>query len=158
MNLDQDAVIACADLVGRAGATEFQIGYLHDDVPADQAGWYAHAQYKGARITAEDHPGPAEAADALACQLLAGARCRCGRLVALSDHGAVAFEGQMADGSTWSVEEARAAGQCRWRRVGPRWEMGCPDGETPAAGRRVRVVGGRRQPRRKARKQRRARR
>ncbi len=45
MNLDQDAVTACADLVGRTGATNFTIGYLHDDVPPDQAAWYAHAQF-----------------------------------------------------------------------------------------------------------------
>ena len=33
MNLDEDAVKACADLVGRTGATEFQIGYLHATCP-----------------------------------------------------------------------------------------------------------------------------
>ena len=45
--IESDAVIACADLVGRTGAKEFQVGYLHDDVPVEQAGWYAHAQYQG---------------------------------------------------------------------------------------------------------------
>jgi len=44
VNLDEDALIAAADLVGRTGATGFEIGYLHDDVPAEKAGWYAHAQ------------------------------------------------------------------------------------------------------------------
>ncbi|HYS41156.1 MAG TPA: hypothetical protein VEO01_36540 [Pseudonocardiaceae bacterium] len=126
MNLDQDAVTACADLVGRTGATNFTIGYLHDDVPPDQAAWYAHAQFRGARITIDDQPGPVEAADALCRRLLDGAKCRCGRLVTLSDSGAVAYDSTMADGSTWTVEQARRAGQCRWRRIGARWEPNCP--------------------------------
>lgn len=130
LDLDPEArnvVVACADLVGRAGARGFQIGYLHDDVPADQAGWYAHAQYRGARITADNHRGPVEAAEALARRLLTGAKCRCGRLVALSRSGAVAFDGTVvADGSRWTVADARSAGQCRWERRGARWEPSCP--------------------------------
>lgn len=122
---DEDAIKACADLVGRTGATGFELGFLHDDVPIDQAGWYAHAQYEGARVTSSDHPGPVEAADALARRLLNGARCRCGRLVALSDLGATAYDAHMADGSFWTTQQAAAAGQCRWRRLGPRWARGC---------------------------------
>jgi hypothetical protein len=102
-HMNDDVVFACADLVGRAGASEFQIGYLHDDVPAEEAGWYAHAQYRGARITAEDHRSPTGAALALAERLLRGATCRCRRPVTLSD-------GQ--DG-------------CRWQLIGKRWEPGC---------------------------------
>src|SRR5258706_845767 len=124
MHLDEDAVLACADLVGRTGATEFQIGYLHDEPPQQ---WYAHAQYRGTRITEENHAGPSEAADALCRRLLTGARCaHCGGLVALSGAGAVAYGNPvMADGSTWSAAEAAAAGQCRWHRMGPKWVMGC---------------------------------
>ena len=127
MNLDEDAVKACADLVGRTGATEFQIGYLHDNVPADQAGWYAYASYKGARITVEDQPGPVEAADALSRRLLAGARCtHCHGLVALSDQGAFAFgKATLVDGSQWDAGQAAATTQCRWRRMGDRWDRGC---------------------------------
>lgn len=125
-SLDQDAVIATADLVGRTGATEFEIGYLHDDVPMEEAGWYATAVFRGAKIIEDDHRGPTEAAEALARRLLSGARCKCGALVALSDHGAVAFDNvAMADGSRWSAEEARMAGQCRWTRMGPRWKRAC---------------------------------
>lgn len=123
--MDDDAIVACADLVGRTGATAFQIGYLHDDVPVEQAGWFAHAQFRGARISVEDHRGPVEAAEALCRRLLTGAKCRCGRLVALSDEGAIAFDGHLADGSRWTTEQAAAAGQCRWRRMGPRWVRGC---------------------------------
>lgn len=126
VNLDEDAVAAAADLVGRTGATGFEIGYLHDDVPVEQAGWYAHAQYRGGRITVQDQPGPTEAAEALARRLLTGAKCRCGRLVSLSDHGAVAYKSTtMADGTKWTAKQAEKAGLCRWTRRGRRWEMGC---------------------------------
>ncbi len=122
----EQRVLAAADLVGRTGATEFQIGYLHDVVPADLAAWYAHAQYRGGRIFEENHPGPAEAAEALAQRLLTGARCSCGKLVALSDDGAFAFrKGVMVDGSEFTVDQARAAGCCRWKREGARWVSGC---------------------------------
>lgn len=122
---DFDAIItAAADLVERSGATDFEIGHLHDDVPVAEAGWYATAVFRGAKIT-EEGGGPTEAAEALAIRLLTGAKCRCGRLVALAPGGAMAFNATMADGTTWTVEEARAAGQCRWRRVGERWQRGC---------------------------------
>lgn len=129
----QEIVFACVDLVGRAGGRQLQIGYLHDDVPVEQAAWFAHVQYNGARIFVENQPGPAEAADALARNLLHGARCRCGRLVALSQDGAIAYrDTAMADGSRWTVNEARTAGQCLWKRTGPRWEPSCPPPADPA--------------------------
>lgn len=124
--LDQDAVLAAADLVDRSGARSFQIGYLHDDVPPEQADWYATATYKGTKITAEHHPGPVEAAEALARRLLSGAKCRCGKLVSLSDDGAVVFpDAKLLDGTTWTAEQVAKAGQCRWTRQGKRWEPGC---------------------------------
>jgi hypothetical protein len=127
VNLDEDAVVAAADLIGRTGARGFEIGYLHDDVPVAEQGWYAHAQFRGTRITVEG-AGPVEAAEGLARRLLTGGRCRCGGLVALSDSGAVAFGGRMADGSDWPLEEAAAAGQCRWTRMGNRWVSACGAG------------------------------
>lgn len=127
---DLDAVKACVDLVGRSGGRGFQIGYLHDDVPAAEAGWWAHAQFQGARISVEKQPGPAAAASALAVEVLTGAKCQCGSLVQLFDGGAT-FRGTrnsaatLADGTTWAAAEAEAAGQCRWVREGPRWVKGC---------------------------------
>lgn len=103
VDLNEDAVLACADLVGRAGASEFKIGYLHDDVPTAEVGWYATAFYRGMRISADDHKSPTLAATALAERLLRGAMCRCRQPVALSDG---------RDG-------------CRWRLVGAKWEPGC---------------------------------
>ena len=101
--VNDDILFACVDLVGRCGAKGFQIGYLHDDVPVEEAGWYAFVQYQGARITVEDQRSPTGAALALAERLLRGAMCRCRRRVTLSDD---------VDG-------------CRWRLVGKRWEPGC---------------------------------
>lgn len=103
VQMNDDMILACADLVGRCGAVSFQIGYLHDDVPLEQAGWYATAFYRGTRLSCDDQPSPTAAAHGLAERLLAGATCRCGQTVTLSDH----HEG------------------CRWRLVGPRWEPGC---------------------------------
>jgi hypothetical protein len=119
-------VVAACDLVARTGAREFQIGYLHDDVPTEEAGWYAHAQYRGTRITAENQRGPAEAAEALAVRLLTGAKCKCGKLVALNSDGARAFRNPvMSDGSAFPIETAQRVGQCRWRREGEHWVSGC---------------------------------
>jgi hypothetical protein len=125
--IDQDALIASVDLVGRTGARDCQIGYIHDNVPAEQAGWYAHAQFTGTRIMVENHPGPLEAVQALALRLLTGAKCHhCGGLIALSDRGAVAYPGAtMADGTLWTEAQIRKAGQCRWTRMGRRWVRGC---------------------------------
>jgi hypothetical protein len=121
--LDEDAVKACAGLVSRTGATAFQIGYLSDDPPH---GWYAYAQYRGARISADDQPGPVEAADALARKLLTGAVCQhCQGLVTLTSAGAVAYPGMMTDGTTRTAAELAAKPQCRWTRMGARWVAGC---------------------------------
>jgi hypothetical protein len=110
--IDEDMVMACAHLVERAGASGFEIGYLHDDVPVEEAGWYAVAFYQGARITADDHKSPALAAYALAVRLLTGAQCRCGKPVSLGDGKG-----------------------CRWKLTGARWEPGCdvPPITVPAA-------------------------
>ena len=130
MSEADDIIVAAVDLVGRAGATGFEVGYLHDDVPVTEAGWYAHAQYRGARIIEENHEGPIEAAEALALRLLTGARCRCGKLVALSPGLAFAYLNArtVVDGSAWTADDAAEAGQCLWQRRGARWEASCPPG------------------------------
>lgn len=101
--VNQDILLACADLVERSGGRQFQLGHLHDDVPVEEAAWYAHVTFKGARVTVDNQRSPTAAALALAERLLHKAMCRCRRPVTLSDD---------ADG-------------CRWRLVGPRWEPGC---------------------------------
>ncbi|MFI2663703.1 hypothetical protein [Micromonospora carbonacea] len=102
--MNDDLLIACADLAGRAGAASFEIGHTgDDDTPVDQVRWYAVATYRDARLIADDHPSPTVAALALAERLLDGARCRCTAMVTLSDDRP----------------------GCRWRLVGARWEPGC---------------------------------
>lgn len=102
-HVNEDILAACAHLADRCGASGFEIGYVHDDVPVEEAGWYAFVTFRGARISADDHRSPTAAALALAERLLTGATCRCRRPVTLSDG---------TDG-------------CRRRLVGAKWEPGC---------------------------------
>lgn len=104
--INEDILIACADLVGRTGATGFNISYTLDDDPPQ---WWAEAMYRGARLTSGLRPTPTSAALGLALRILRGAQCRCGRLVSLSD------------GAT----SAGTIDGCRWRLMGSRWEPGC---------------------------------
>jgi hypothetical protein len=128
--MNDEAMLAAVDLVRRSGARNVDVGYLHEGRPVAEADWYAHAQYRGARITSEHHVGPVEALEGLAERVLTGAKCGgCGGLVALRDDGAYAFDVILADGTSWTTEQAAAAGLCHWRRVGARWRMGCE--ETP---------------------------
>jgi hypothetical protein len=133
ISLDQDAVVAAADLVDRTGARSLEIGWdcphgpdMPDDHNCGRQTWYAKAQYKHAKIAAEHHPGPVEAAEALARRLLTGAKCRCGGLVSLVDEGAFVYPAaRLMDGTRWSKQQLAEAGQCRWTRRGQRWEPGC---------------------------------
>ncbi len=103
--VDEDILVACADLVDRAGGMHFELGHVHDDVPPEEAGWYAHATYQGARIIVDDQRSPAAAALGLAERILTGGQCKCGRI------------------STVTQTDSRT--RCRWQRVGQRWESGC---------------------------------
>ena len=101
--MNEDAVIAYAALVGRAGASGFEIGHVRDDVPVEDAGWYAIAEYRGARFMVDERRSPSEAANALAERILRGATCRCRKVVTLQD----------------------GKPGCRWRLVGKEWQPGC---------------------------------
>lgn len=103
MELNEDIVIACADLVGRAGASDFEVGQLNED--PENPGWWAKASFRGTRIIRDGHPTPEAACLALATRLLSGATCRCLKPVTLDD---------------------RTEG-CRWRLVGQSWEPSCDD-------------------------------
>ena len=126
---DEDELLAAVELVGRCGARNFETGYVHDDVPIADAGWYAHAQFKGVRIIEEDHASPIDAVYALAVRLLAGAMCNhCKGLIALTPDGAFAFEhAHLLDGTPWNVEQVADLPQCHWKRVGQHWVRGCED-------------------------------
>lgn len=102
-DVNEDIVIATVNLVDRCGASGFDLGYLHEDVPVAEAGWWAVAHYQGTRIMVDDHRSPSGAALALAERLLTGAACRCGEYVSLSD----------------------TQRGCRWRLIGQTWTPGC---------------------------------
>lgn len=108
--MNDDIVLACADLVGRAGAAGFELAWTcphgpdaADDHTCPHITWSATAAYQGALVFTDRHPDPTTAALALAHRLLKGAACRCGQPVSLSEHTA----------------------GCRWRLMGARWEPGC---------------------------------
>ncbi|GJF04990.1 hypothetical protein [Pseudonocardia sp. D17] len=132
VDVEDDALFAGLDLIGRTGARQVEIGYLNEGVPVHLADWYCSAHYRGARIIVEHHRGPVEAVEAMVRRLLTGGRCtHCGGLTALSDDGATAYPGaHMADGTTWTLDEITAAGQCRYTRVSRKWVRGC-EGRTP---------------------------
>jgi len=48
--IDEDRLTAAVDAVARTGATQFELGYLEDDVPVEEARWWASARYQGVRI------------------------------------------------------------------------------------------------------------
>lgn len=106
-DLNDDLVVATAELVSRAGARLFELGHTDDDDehddPAEPVTWHASAQYQGARIMTQGHSSPSAACLALSERILGGGICKCGRPVTLSD----------------------SRPGCRWRLVGPHWEPGC---------------------------------
>lgn len=100
------ALVAAVDVIGRSGATGFEIGYLDDQPPHR---WYATAIYKGAKVHGEHPSNPEVAADRLARKLLHGGQCtHCGGKVNVRP-----WEGHWADA------------ECIWRRAGNRWVRGC---------------------------------
>ena len=65
---------------------------------------------------------PPKAVEALARRLLTGAKCSCGKLVALDDAGGIAYQNPfMTGGARLPLEQARACGTLRWRRGRGRW-------------------------------------
>jgi hypothetical protein len=115
--LDEDALLACTDVVGRTGAKSFQIGWLNDPgtpkFKSKGPEWYAYAEYDQEgdvgstqpKILVGGLPGPTEAADGLSRRLLDGGRCtHCNQTITL-----LGTEG------------------CRWTRNGRKWEASCPE-------------------------------
>jgi len=111
-DVDEDGMIAAYDLIRRAGAGSVEVGYLHDDVPVQEADWWANAQFRGVRITVEHRAGPVEAVEALARRLINGATCTyCGHIITIS--------GQPRDGiptSSWLLLDTDE-GSGTWHRT-----------------------------------------
>lgn len=124
---EQAEITALADLAAKTGARDLQIGYVRDDVPCQDAGWFAYTSYQGGRIMIDEQAGPVQAARGLAVRLLSGARCTgCGKLVKPDGVPAVAYiRPVMVDGSDFPHEKAMADGTCRYFRQGPAWLSAC---------------------------------
>lgn len=129
---EAEAVLnAAIDLFVRCGASEFNFGYLHEDVPPEDADWYAYVGFRGSRITVEHERGPVEALDALAARVLDGGMCTtCHRINTTSPDGVVVRDTvNVHDGSKMSQDQAaanvRRNGACHWVRDGERWYSGC---------------------------------
>jgi len=104
-DMDTDAFDAGIELIGRAGAKAFEVGYVHENVPVEDAGWYAMAQWNGVKIMVDKRTGPVEAIEALARKVLNGSVCtHCGQPISLSGD---------------------REGICRWTRRGDSWVRGC---------------------------------
>ena len=103
MQIDQDAVLAAADLIKRSGASDMEVGY-HEDESENQ--WWAVATYRGAKITVDNQPTPDVALEALVKRIFTGGMCNhCKKPVVLDDD----------------------TPGCRWRRMGPKWVRGCEE-------------------------------
>lgn len=129
--MDDDALVASVDLIGRTGARDLEIGHDGDgDEPAvSDVRWHAVCSYSGTKVIEDGHPDPVTAVEALARSLMTGGVCtHCQGLIALSDRGAVIRAGsRLLDGTVMTEERARAMSQCRWTRQGARWARGCED-------------------------------
>jgi hypothetical protein len=137
-DFDQVALQNGVDLVGRCGARMLEFGYLHEDVPVAEAGWWAQARYCGVRVTTEHHVGPVEAVEALAVKLLEGGCCNhCkGRVTLGAGDPPMMQPGHLIDGTRWHAVDQAAAGVCRWtREPSAGWMPSCTEGREAIANR-----------------------
>ena len=113
-DFDSLRLLELVEMVGRMGAQSFTLGYLVDDPPPGAANWYAEAEFRSGTLITDPQLTPADAADALVAMLQRDARCAwCGRPV------------------SWGDRPAQGSGKCWWRRIGGRWERGCPRRDRP---------------------------
>jgi hypothetical protein len=113
---EDDALAAAVDMIGS------------DGVPVADADWYAHAKYRGTRVTVEHKNSPVEAAEALCRLLLDGSRCTwCGGIVMLGPLLWVPDVVTFLDGRTMTKDEIAAAEKCSYRREGRKWVRWCAD-------------------------------
>jgi hypothetical protein len=123
----EDAIAAALDLAKRSGWRSVEIGYKREGTATWRAGWYVTAiMANGHPVHLGDYASPVEAADALAEHILTGAKCRCGKPVAIGDRPArLLLPTTHLDGTTWGPDAVRELGTCRWRREGARWDSTC---------------------------------
>jgi hypothetical protein len=124
--LDTPEILACAELVGRAGGQEFLIGWSREGVPTEEAGWHAQATWGEQTVSTVDSAGPNAAARDLVTQILNGGKCmNCSRVVTLDPRRFLVRDRMLPDGTHWTTDQQRAAGPCLWRRDGVHWVKSC---------------------------------
>lgn len=88
---DTERLIAAVEMIGRTGATGYEVGFDDDTTPTT---WWAQAFYRGARKAVDGHPGPVAATEDLLRRLVSGGQCvHCRRATTL---GATALPGRCA--------------------------------------------------------------
>jgi hypothetical protein len=139
--LDEDRMLAAVEVIGRAGATNFEVGYLDDEVPSEMARWWASAKWRGTKVLVEDETGPDVAAEALAFKVIVPGQCvHCGRTITvrrIDDDGTpliYTISGHpLLDED--AIEETGLDALCVWNRRGRHWLRGCDGGyDRPAGG------------------------
>ncbi len=108
------AMVACIDVVARSGATDVEFGHLEDDVPIEQARWWATATYRGKKLTIDEQRDPIDALMRLAERVCNNGTCTgCQRSVLL-------LTGQPG---LWIASKPR----CLWQLdiTGKQWVRGC---------------------------------
>ena len=107
--IEQKAVLAAADLVGRSGARRFEFGYLNAQGLAferDGPMWWASAIFKGRRLGVEGQPSPGMACTLLVGQIIDGGQCtKCGEVSTVSGDGPCVW--------TFDAETSRWESGCR---------------------------------------------
>lgn len=122
---DEDAVWAIAGLVARTGARELELG-------ADGRYWWASAHFRGARVMVQRKDTAAQAADALARELLDGGTCLgCGKISMIGNEAGYRLATQEL------ADRAQREGLCRWGRIatGRVWVRECGEGAPPDSAR-----------------------
>lgn len=128
---DNEVIAASVNLFTRCGAQEFDYGHMLENVPSEDADWYAYVGFRGSRITVEHQRGPVQALDALAARVLDGGMCTtCTRICTTRPDGVMVRDTvHVHTGAKVSQEEAAANvernGACHWVRDGDHWYSGC---------------------------------
>jgi hypothetical protein len=119
MSAVTNMVVACADVVGRAGGKAFEFGWscphtpdVDDDHNCPDVVWNCHAKWDGTRVM-QTAKTPGAAAFALAEEILTGAMCRCSKPVVLGNSPG-----------------------CKWTLEGARWVPGCNEPSIRIRGKR----------------------
>lgn len=126
--LDTMAVLAVAELIGRTGAREYELG------TTGSTHWYASCKVMGQRVEAVADT-PDAAAGALARKVVHGGKCvTCQRVITFDEAGIHAVDKTLPDGTTWTAQQQADVGCCFWHRRGLHYVKSCQQGSPSTGG------------------------